>query len=128
MLDLRGLGVCTVSVLLGTAVAASCLLPGVLYAGDSTLALEGMNASAFAKLQSDYSNNVAYDPFYVGDQQRQALAEAIKAKTLNRSSHSDSHGWSVARWTPKDISTWRWRSMHSVGIAKPFVISIRSTA
>ena len=80
MLDLRRLGLFIVSVLLRTVVAAPLLIPGVLYAGDSTTALFGVNASAFAKLRSDYSSQSQYDPFYVRAKQRKALIEAVKAK------------------------------------------------
>jgi hypothetical protein len=80
MPDLRRLGVCTVTVLLQTAVAGSLLIPGMLYAGDSPAAPQRVNASAFAKLRSDYSSQPLYDAFYVGDERRQSLVEAIKAK------------------------------------------------
>jgi len=80
MPDLRRLGACTVTALLWTAVAGSLLISGVLYAEDSPAAPQPVNASAFAKLRSDYSSQPLYDAYYVGDEQRQALLEAIKAK------------------------------------------------
>jgi hypothetical protein len=43
-----------------------------------------VDASAFAKLRSDYSSRAEYDAFYIGDEKRRALTEAIKAKNAEQ--------------------------------------------